>query len=357
MKFSLCVPNYNYARYVGETLQSVLRQQDPPDLEILVSDNASTDDSVGVVKALGDPRIRVEVQPWNVGFAGNLDRAAANATGDRMILLSSDDLLEPTALRTYAALASDLGARAERTVFGSTSYVVDSDGRRTSLRGIDWRLWEGATKDGELSAAAGADVWRMPAADLLRRSLTLLRSPYYFVTTCYPRALYVAVGGYGGGRLMNPDKAFAWKLLAVADEALVVDAPLFSYRVHASNQNAVQKSQGALKHLVDQYVATFDTPGPVLKAAGLKPDDLAAAFVEQDVALRGLMMLADGDRVGARRALKLGEAAYPALARANHKVAALRALLLLGPVGTVVARELRKRGPLRPPRRHAPIEP
>ena len=52
----------------------------PVDLEILVSDNASTDDSVAVVKALGDPRIHVEVQPWNVGFAGN-DREVRDLDG------------------------------------------------------------------------------------------------------------------------------------------------------------------------------------------------------------------------------------------------------------------------------------
>ena len=91
MKFSVCVPNYNYARYIGTTLESVLGQSHGG-FEILVSDNASTDDSVAVVRALADERIRVEVQPWNVGFAGNLDRSAGGASGDRLILLSSDDL-------------------------------------------------------------------------------------------------------------------------------------------------------------------------------------------------------------------------------------------------------------------------
>ena len=40
MKFSICIPNYNYGRYLGRTIQSVLDQQGA-DFELLVSDNAS----------------------------------------------------------------------------------------------------------------------------------------------------------------------------------------------------------------------------------------------------------------------------------------------------------------------------
>ena len=63
--------------------------------------------------------------------------------------------------------------------------------------------------------------------------------------------------GYGGQRLMNPDKWFNWKALSVAEHACVIDAPLFSYRVHNANQNTLQAKAGALKHLVDQYAATL----------------------------------------------------------------------------------------------------
>ena len=90
MKFSICIPNYNYGRYIGETIRSALDQH--AEVEVLVADNASTDDSVAVVESVGDARVHLRRNSWNVGFAGNLDRACAGATGDRMILLSSDDL-------------------------------------------------------------------------------------------------------------------------------------------------------------------------------------------------------------------------------------------------------------------------
>ena len=60
MKFSICIPNYNYERYLGRTIQSILAQ-DYQDFEILVSDNASTDGSVTLVQSFHDPRIQLRV--------------------------------------------------------------------------------------------------------------------------------------------------------------------------------------------------------------------------------------------------------------------------------------------------------
>lgn len=341
MKFSICIPNYNYARYIGETIESVRAQE--AEVEILVSDNCSTDDSVAVVEAFGDRRITLHRNRCNVGFAGNLDRACQGATGDRMILLSSDDLARPDALATYAALAQALGDGAEGALFASGYEVIDGEGVKTGEAGIDRRLWSGAELDETLSAAVGAPVYRRDAASLLRRSLEMMRTPFPFATTCYPRRIYERIEGYGGGYLFNPDKMFAWKLLAAAEQAYFVDRPLFAYRVHANNQAALQRQAGALKHLMDQYRATFDTAPEVLERAGLGREDLAHAFVEHDIGLRGLKMVAEGERTLARRGVDLGKAAYPALVARSAKVRALRTLLALGPVGTLVARAFYRR--------------
>jgi len=193
----------------------------------------------------------------------------------------------------------------------------------------------------------GRPVRSIPAGTLLRRSLELLRSPLPFATTCYPRSLHDAVGGYAGGRLVNPDKWFLWKLLAVAETVYVIDHPMFEYRVHAGGQGPQEQRSGALKHLTDQYVATFNLPDSVLARAGLDREALARAFVEQDIALRGLVSLAEGKRTMARRAVRFGLATYPALARRNPRVWLLRALLVLGPTGTRIAQLARERVEIR----------
>jgi glycosyltransferase involved in cell wall biosynthesis len=336
MKFSICIPNYNYGHYVGDTIRSALDQN--ADVEVLVADNASTDNSVVVVREIEDNRVRLHRNRWNVGFAGNLDRACAGATGDRMLLLSSDDLAGPDAFSTYASLARVVGEAAGRAVFCSGQNEIDSEGNITGKSTLDLRLWADAREDLELGQRIGSRVLRVQAHKLLAHAMTHLRNPFNFASTCYPRALYEAVEGYGGGALINPDKAFAWKLLSMADEVFYIDQPLFSYRVHASNQNSQQRQSGALKHLVDQYRATFDTAAAVLSAAQLTNYDLAKAFVEHDIALRGLKALAEGDRLLAWRHLKFGQSAYPVLVARSKRVWMLRAALVLGPLGAAIAR-------------------
>ncbi|MEO8702138.1 MAG: glycosyltransferase family 2 protein [Kofleriaceae bacterium] len=341
-ELSVLIPNFNYSKYIGETIRSVLDQATAT-VEVVVCDNASTDDSVEVVRAIRDDRIRMAVNPCNVGFSANLERVAAMARGRRMLLLSSDDRMAPGAIVAYQRLESALGDRAATAVWGTQVTVIDSDGRPTGQFDPDSKLWRDGRAEPELSAAVGYPVRSMKAADLLRRSLELLRSPLPFATTCYPRELHDVVGGYAGGRLMNPDKWFLWKLLAVADTVYSIDHPLFDYRIHGAGQASIEQKSGALKHLTDEYIATFNLPDSVLATAGVDRDVLAAAFIEQDIALRGLVALSEGRRTTARRGISFGRAAYPQLVNRNPKVWALRGLLALGPVGTRIAKALRAR--------------
>ena len=205
-------------------------------------------------------------------------------------------------------------------------------------------MWRARRVEPELSAAVGAPVVSIAAVELLRASLLRMRNPLHFVATMYSRWLYDAVGGYGGGRLVNPDKWFNWKILAHAERVYFVERELFSYRWHANNQAAQERSSGALKHLVDQYVATFDLPKEVLERAGLRRDDLERAFLEHDVVLRGLRALARGDDLYARRAALFGRATYPSHARLSWKLWGLRLLVAAGPAGAAAARLTAARG-------------
>lgn len=336
MKFSVCIPNYNYERYLGRTIQSILDQSNS-DLEILVSDNASTDGSIGVVKNFADGRIRLHVNACNVGFSGNLDRSARMATGERMIMLSSDDLIRPAALATYRAMYDRLGSSGERAVISSTWDVIDPDDKIIGRHGPDLSVWHAQDRAPELDDIGGGPVYRVPAMDLLRRCLLSMKNPFNFAATCYPRELYNRVEGYGGSRLINPDKWFHWRLLSVADVAYFIDRPLFAYRWHPQNQTATQAATGALKYPVDEYVSTLEMDGAVLSRLGLTRDQLVAAYVEHDIARHGLSVLAQGQRKRARRILDFGKAVYPDVVRQNRKAWLLRSLLALGPLGEQIA--------------------
>jgi len=337
MGYSICIPNYNYGDYIGRTIQSVL-DQTYDEFEILVSDNASSDNSVEVVRGFNDERVEVHVNRCNVGFAGNLDRAARHATSERMIMSSSDDLMKPDALETYDKFLNALGTSASQAIVSSSADIIDSNDNLTGRLPPEWAVWKETDRVTELESVVDAPVYRVSVSELLRRCLTTMKSPFMFASTCYPRKLYESVEGYGGNRVINPDKWFSWKLMGVAETAYFIDRPLFSYRVHASNQNSLQASAGALKFMVDEYLSSIEVDPKWLELTGLTKAEVEQAFVEQDVARHGLATLARGERLKAKRVLRFGKAVYPWHVRRNRKAWMLAGLLALGPVGTRIAR-------------------
>ena len=343
MKFSICIPNFNYEKYVGRTIQSVLAST-YQDFEILVSDNASTDKSREVVQAVDDARIRLSVNACNVGFAGNLDRAARMATGEYMLMLSSDDLMKPTALETYRTLFDALKSDAPGAVITAACDVINPEDRTTASWGLlRGNIWRPSDRVSELESLVGAPVYRVAADEMLKRCLPNMQNPLYFLATIYPRALYHAVEGYGGGRCITPDKWFHWRLLGAAQSVLFVDKPLFGYRVHPANQNAQQSVLGALKDQVDDYLNTIEFDNALLLRLGLTREHLIEAFVEFGIARRALACLGRGDRQRAWRILTYGRACYPRHVRHNKNAWLLRALLALGPLGSWLGGRLYRR--------------
>jgi glycosyltransferase involved in cell wall biosynthesis len=338
MKFSICIPNYNYEKYLGRTIQSVL-DQTGAEFEILVSDNASTDRSREIVSGFNDPRIRLHTNACNVGFAANLDRAARMATGDRMLMLSSDDLLRGGTLAMYRAFFAALGPAADRAVASAAVDVIDAEDQTIGRVGLPANgVWRDSDRAPELDTIAGGPVYRVGGRELLRRCVLAMQNPFQFAATVYPRSLYDAVEGYGGGRQMNPDKWFHWKLLSRAETAYFIDWPVSAYRWHASNQTAQQSGSGALKYLVDEYVSTFEIDNRLLEEIGLQRADIERAFVEYDIGRHGLATLGRGQRRQARRIYHYGKAAYPLHAGKNRHVRALALLLGFGPIGQAIAR-------------------
>ncbi len=91
---SIVVPSFNGGTHLLAAVQSALAQ-DCVDLEVVIIDNASTDDSLAPVLALEDSRVRVLRNDELVPAAENWNRAVRAGTGEYMKLLCADDLLEP----------------------------------------------------------------------------------------------------------------------------------------------------------------------------------------------------------------------------------------------------------------------
>jgi glycosyltransferase involved in cell wall biosynthesis len=93
---SVCLPVYNGETYIAQAIASVLKQT-VTDLELIVSDNASTDDTGVICRQVAEQqqRVRYHRAPKNLGLARNFNRAAGLARGRYLMWIGHDDVLEP----------------------------------------------------------------------------------------------------------------------------------------------------------------------------------------------------------------------------------------------------------------------
>lgn len=123
------LPVYNGERFLERSLRSVL-DQDHTDLEVVVSDNGSTDQSVELVRkvAAGDPRVTILTNDTNRGAAWNYNNTLAHARGRYFRWHADDDWFEPALIgRLVEALEADPGA----VLAHSWTRFVDDEGATT----------------------------------------------------------------------------------------------------------------------------------------------------------------------------------------------------------------------------------
>ncbi|WP_161830709.1 glycosyltransferase family 2 protein [Steroidobacter agaridevorans] len=109
-KLSICIATYNRASFIGATLDNIISQAHN-DCEIVISDNASTDNTKEVIASYARrfDRLRYFRHDTNLGLDRNFDSAVDLARGEYCWLMSDDDWLKPNAIaRVMAVLAGNL---------------------------------------------------------------------------------------------------------------------------------------------------------------------------------------------------------------------------------------------------------
>jgi GT2 family glycosyltransferase len=118
---SICVANYNGELILDDCIASILRQVDAPDFEIIVHDDASTDDSLRVLGKYESVRVIESVE--NVGFCISNNRMVAEARGEFVLLLNNDAQLFDDALCT---LMKESRKYDDKVVLGLAQYDATS---------------------------------------------------------------------------------------------------------------------------------------------------------------------------------------------------------------------------------------
>ncbi|MGC3990975.1 MAG: glycosyltransferase [Chthoniobacteraceae bacterium] len=137
--FSIVINNYNYGKFLAETIESCLAQTYQP-LEVIVVDDGSTDNSREIIASFGDRVIPVLKPNGGQGSAFNAGYQAAK--GDYVLFLDSDDLLRADAAALFAAgfrnpQISKVQARL-RLIDGDSQFMgIEDPGRRTRRGGLE----------------------------------------------------------------------------------------------------------------------------------------------------------------------------------------------------------------------------
>lgn len=107
------------APYIEAQLGSILPQLGAAD-EVVICDDASRDDTVGRIRAIGDARLRVLENAQRLGYVANFERAARAASGEYLFFSDQDDVWLPRKVETL------LAALAHAPCVASDAVVVDA---------------------------------------------------------------------------------------------------------------------------------------------------------------------------------------------------------------------------------------
>ena len=132
---SICIPAYNAASFIRETLESTLAQ-DYPNLEIIVSDDASTDDTPKIVAAYESQGVRLIKQTRNLNMTTNMNAVIRASRGKYAVKLDADDILEPHYVSTLVPI---IEAHPRVAFAHCACRLIDKDGKflgyERSIRG------------------------------------------------------------------------------------------------------------------------------------------------------------------------------------------------------------------------------
>ncbi len=124
---SVCMATFNGARYVHRQVETIVAQLGPDD-ELVVSDDSSSDDTVAIVRAFDDPRIRILEGNTFRSPLLNFEHAIQQARGDTIVLADQDDVWLENKLPLVRELFEQEGARPFLVVLDAE--VVDEDERQ-----------------------------------------------------------------------------------------------------------------------------------------------------------------------------------------------------------------------------------
>jgi glycosyltransferase involved in cell wall biosynthesis len=311
-RVTIGLPVYNGARFLEATLSALLAQ-DVGDFELVVSDNASTDETPAILArfAARDPRLRVVRQPENLGASRNFGVVLAEARTPYFLWAAHDDHFLPSYVRRMlAALDANPGA----VLAVSQVRFVDGEGKPIE----------------EMADERNLHTLGLPRVERLRRLFAKLRG-----VAIYGVARTEHFRQVGMEKPVIGQDILALVQLLLRGDVVCVDEPLFEYRIERSKRPADYHRQiGSDPSIARPYTRLFGEAMRLLFAGDWSADEKERALL----ACVATLILENG----AWRRL-IGKELFGKLHRVSRRLLAGRLLWLAGaglPGGTPVTRQL-----------------
>lgn len=242
---SVVVVTYNSSHYVAETLDSIRMQDYGGPLELIISDDGSTDDTVAICRNWTDAnrayfsRIKQIYTPRNLGICGNYNFALNYVTGIWIKYIAGDDILRHDAIRRYVedSQLSDDGIMVCGTL------LIDGDGGEIGPRYLMEDLLN--TQD--------------PYEQVRNMALAghgIVEGPTFFIKTSLMRQM----GGMDLRYPMLEDFPFAFRCAFTGHHIHVIEDTLVKYRVYP---DSVSQADDAFHDLF--YGALYDARMTIAK--------------------------------------------------------------------------------------------
>jgi glycosyltransferase involved in cell wall biosynthesis len=254
-RVSVCIPTFNGRPYVADALGSVLAQTFG-DFELLVVDDASTDDTLDVARSFTDARLKIHRNPRRLGLPGNWNECLHRARGDYVKFLFQDDALFPHALERLLGALERFPASV--LAFGRRELMVEPGAEPLG----DRYLRALATFQASVGAVvSGADLVGTALEQGRDVTLNVVGEPSF---TLLRREGAVQAGGFDAAFAQLADWEL-WLRLARSAPLVYVDESLGRFRLHRGSQSAASfRTLTVRREMLRLLARVRDLYGPAL---------------------------------------------------------------------------------------------
>jgi glycosyltransferase involved in cell wall biosynthesis len=316
-RVSVIMAVYNDAPFLQAALSSIL-DQTMRDIEIIVVDDGSTDETPEILAQIRDPRVRVVHQP-NQGHAASLNRAIRLASCELLARMDDDDASTLDRLEKQVGF---MDSHPEVVAVGSFATLMTVDGESLCV------------------AARPTDHARMLA--LLRAG----NSPFFHGSVMYRRSAFIAAGGYPE---MKPEDVLIWARMAQIGRLANLPEALYWYRIRPGSLGSVSARQAVRRQRILRRVVAntsasesdLRTLDEINQSARLLSDARRRGTYHRRL---GNVRLDMGDVAGARREFAIAVRLEPLSLRAWFGLAVANAAPGIRRVMRSARQGLRERG-------------